>query len=110
SLEMPRSAMFRRFLSAESGIDAVRLKRWDIRDYEGPAVTDACARLSDFPLVIEARQQSSVFDVRARARRLAARQGPLALVVVDYLQLLQPPPGRRSEKRAQAGTDVSRGP
>src|SRR4029077_609057 len=62
SLEMPRSAMFRRFLSAESGIDAVRLKRWDIRDYEGPAVTDACARLSDFPLVIDDRPQSSVFD------------------------------------------------
>jgi replicative DNA helicase len=109
SLEMPRSAMFRRFLSAESSVDAKRLKRWDLRDYEVPTVTDALARLSGLPLVIDDKPQSTVFDVRARARRLAARRGEIALVVVDYLQLLQPPRGRKTENRTQEVSDISRG-
>src|SRR3546814_15395707 len=50
----------------------------------------------------------SVSQVRTRARRLKRQHG-LSLIVVDYLQLMQAPAGKRSDNRVQEVSEITRG-
>jgi len=68
-------------------------------------LTDAAATLSDFPITIDSSPEQSVATIAMSARRAAKRQ-PLALIVVDYLQLLRS--GRRYRSRYEEVTDLSR--
>src|SRR3546814_5572345 len=54
------------------------------------------------------RSALSVSQVRTRARRLKRQHG-LSLIVVDYLQLMQAPAGKRSDNRVQEVSEITRG-
>ena len=60
------------------------------------------------PLFIDDTPALSVSALRTRARRLKRQHG-LGLIVVDYLQLMQPPPGLRSDNRVQEVSEITRG-
>ncbi len=88
SLEMAREQLVSRLLCSEARIDSSRLRSGFIDEVEWMRLTDAAGRLSDSPIFIDDMAQVSVFEMRAKTRRLKASKG-LGLVIVDYLQLMK---------------------
>lgn len=88
SLEMSSQQLVQRMLSAESRVDA-----WSIRTGHGlsddhfGALQEAASRLQKAPIYIDDQAGNSIVKMRAVARRLKSENG-LALIVVDYLQLM----------------------
>ncbi len=106
SLEMSSEQVVQRMVSAETGIDAQRLRLGDLRDDEWPLFVQATGRLSDLPLFIDDTPSISVLQMRTKARRLHAEHG-IDLILVDYLQLMTTG-DRRNEGRVQEVSYISR--
>ena len=108
SLEMSSEQLATRILSQQSGIPSDRIRRGEINGDEFQAFAVASQDMHRISLFIDDTPALSVSAIRTRARRLK-RQAGLELVVVDYLQLLQGPPGRRHENRVQEISEITRG-
>jgi replicative DNA helicase len=106
SLEMSSEQVVQRMVSAETGIDAQRLRLGDLREREWPLFVQATGRLSDMPLYIDDTPSISVLQMRTKARRLHAEHG-IDLILVDYLQLMTAG-DMRSESRVQEVSYISR--
>jgi replicative DNA helicase len=108
SLEMSAEQLATRLLAQEAGISSDRIRRGAIRQEDFPTFVEVSRRLNSIPLYIDDTPALSVTAVRARARRLMRQKG-LGLIVIDYLQLLQPPAGKRSsEGRVQEISEITR--
>ncbi|MDA8269386.1 MAG: replicative DNA helicase [Actinomycetota bacterium] len=106
SLEMSHLELTQRLLCSEARVDATRMRNGRLLDSDWPKISDAIGRLGDAPIFIDDNPNVTVMDIRAKARRLMARQG-LGLVVIDYLQLMT---GRsRAESRQVEVSEISRG-
>jgi replicative DNA helicase len=106
SLEMSSEQVVQRMVSAETGIDAQRLRLGELREREWPLFVQATGRLSDMPLYIDDTPSISVLQMRTKARRLHAEHG-IDLILVDYLQLMTAG-DMRSESRVQEVSYISR--
>jgi len=106
SLEMSSEQVVQRMVSAETGIDAQRLRLGDLREREWPLFVQATGRLSDLPLYIDDTPSISVLQMRTKARRLHAEHG-IDLILVDYLQLMTAG-DMRNESRVQEVSYISR--
>ncbi len=106
SLEMPAQDIVMRMLSAESQIDFGRLRTGNFsEDYWRP-LTEAASRLSGAPILINDNRGLTVQGLRAEGRRLKGEHGDLALIIVDYLQLLRGT--GRYNQREQEISEISR--
>ena len=106
SLEMPSQDIVMRMLSAESRIDFGRLRTGNFsEDYWGP-LSEAASRLSQAPVFINDNRGLTVQGLRAEGRRLKGEHGDLALIIVDYLQLLRGT--GRYNQREQEISEISR--
>ncbi|RKU13205.1 replicative DNA helicase [Candidatus Poribacteria bacterium] len=106
SLEMPSQDIVMRMLSAESRIDFGRLRTGNFsEDYWRP-LTEAASRLSEAPVFINDNRGLTVQGLRAEGRRLKGEHGDLALIIVDYLQLLRGT--GRYNQREQEISEISR--
>jgi replicative DNA helicase len=105
SLEMSKAQLSMRLVCAEARVDAQRVRRGFLSPQERGQFMAGAQRLFELPILIDDAPSASVLDVRARARRLQM-DGGLGMVVIDYLQLLQP--NRRRDNRTQEVTDISR--
>jgi replicative DNA helicase len=106
SLEMSKEQLVLRMLCAEARIDSSKLRTGFLSREDWPRLTKAAGTLSEARIYIDDAPAQSSLDIRAKARRLRAELGDLALVVVDYLQLMQ---GRlRSENRQQEISEITR--
>jgi replicative DNA helicase len=106
SLEMSSEQVVQRMVSAETGIDAQRLRLGDLSEGDWPLFVQATGRLSDLPLFIDDTPSISVLQMRTKARRLHAEHG-IDLILVDYLQLMTAG-DMRSESRVQEVSYISR--
>ena len=106
SLEMSKESLVQRILCAEGRVDAGRLRRGRLRDDEYARLATAAGYLNTAPIYIDDTPAISVLETRAKARRLKADRPDLALIIVDYLQLMQGP--ARSENRQQEVSEISR--
>jgi len=105
SLEMSGEQIVQRMVSAETGIDAQRLRLGDLQEDEWPLFVQATGKLADLPIFIDDTPSISVLQLRTKARRLHAEHG-LDLVLIDYLQLMTG--DVRSENRVQEVSYISR--
>jgi replicative DNA helicase len=105
SLEMSSEQIVQRLVSAETGIDAQRLRLGTLHEDEWPLFVQATGKLADLPIFIDDTPSISVLQLRTKARRLHAEHG-LDMVVVDYLQLMTG--DIRSENRVQEVSYISR--
>ncbi|MXZ01106.1 replicative DNA helicase [Candidatus Poribacteria bacterium] len=106
SLEMPAQDIVMRMLSAESQIDFGRLRTGNFsEDYWRP-LTEAAGRLSEAPILINDNRGLTVQGLRAEGRRLKGEHKELALIIVDYLQLLRGT--GRYHSREQEISEISR--
>ena len=89
SLEMPAQDIVMRMLAAESHIDFGRLRTGNFsEDYWRP-LTEGASRLAEAPILINDNRGLTVQGLRAEGRRLKGEHNELALIIVDYLQLLR---------------------
>jgi len=107
SLEMSHLELSQRLLASEARVDAQRMRTGQLSDSDWQKVSQALTRLSSATIFIDDNPHLTVFDVRARARRLRKQHGELGLVVVDYLQLMTS--RSRAENRQVEVAEMSRG-
>ncbi|HEX9505443.1 MAG TPA: replicative DNA helicase [Acidimicrobiia bacterium] len=109
SMEMGTLELTKRLLSMEARVDATRLWTAKLSEPDWGKISHAVGRLAEAQLHIDDNPHCTVMEMRAKARRLRARFGDLALVVVDYIQLMTPTGGRRAENRQVEVSEISRG-
>ncbi|MCE5229640.1 replicative DNA helicase [bacterium] len=108
SLEMSRGEVTSRLLCSESHVSMGRvLSGKALKRSELDALHEAGARIDAAPLHIDDASTLSALEMRARARRLKSRCPDLALIIVDYLQLMHGG-GMRYDNRQQEVTEISR--
>ncbi len=106
SLEMSKEQLVMRMLCAEARVNSSSLRTGFLSREDWPRLTKAAGTLSEARIHIDDSPAQSSLDIRAKARRLQAEVGDLALVIVDYLQLMQ---GRaRIESRQQEISEITR--
>lgn len=108
SLEMSADELATRELSGASGVDGYRLRRGYLGERDWGRLASAIGTLSASRLWIDETPNLTIFDMRARARRLKSEHG-LSLLVIDYLQLIDSTEDRRNENRVQAISQMTRG-
>lgn len=106
SLEMSKEQLVMRMMSSEAKVDASRFRKGILSREEWERLARAIGTLSDAKIFIDDTPGISVLEMRAKARRLAAEQKALDLIVVDYLQLMGG--SRRNENRQQEVSQISR--
>ncbi len=105
SLEMSDEQVVQRLISADTGIDAQRLRLGQLKPEEWPLFVQASGVLSELPIFIDDTPSISAMQLRTKARRLHAEHG-LDLILVDYLQLMTT--DLRVENRVQEVSYISR--
>ncbi len=108
SLEMSSQQLVDRMLAAESHIDAWKLRTGkQIVEADFDAMRGAIDRLSTAPIFIDDQPANNILKMRSVARRLKSEKG-LGLIVVDYLQLMQPTTNVKSDNVVAQVTEISR--
>lgn len=106
-LEMSKEQIVMRIMSGETGINMQKLRTGDLGPTEILRIADRFNTVGEANIMIDDDPNVSVADIRSKCRRLQAMHG-LDIVVIDYLQLLQPPRGRRDSSRVQEVSDMTR--
>jgi replicative DNA helicase len=108
SLEMSSEQLATRIIAEQAGISSEKIRRGRIDANEFDRIVEAAQELQTLPLFIDQTGGITVAQLAARARRLKRQHG-LALLVVDYLQLLAGSSRRASEGRVQEVTEITTG-
>ncbi len=109
SLEMSAEQLALRILAEQAQVSSDEIRRGRITQAQFDSVLLASRELEAIKLYIDDTPAISVSQLRTRARRLLRSQGRLDLIVVDYIQLMQPGAGRRPENRVQEVSEITRG-
>lgn len=108
SLEMSDQQLVDRMLAAEAGVDSWKLRTGKLsNDDEFEAVQSAMGRLSEAQIHIDDQPGNNILKMRSAARRLHNEHG-LDLLIVDYLQLMNPTSTKASDSMVQQVTEISR--
>lgn len=109
SLEMSREQLVDRLIASQADVDLWRIRTGNLSssgdDNDFLRIQNALGILSEAPIYIDDSPSPNIIQMRAMARRLQAEHD-LALLVVDYLQLITP--RTNSESMVQQVTEISR--
>lgn len=106
SLEMSSVQLVKRLISSEARLDAQKLRRGDLRDDEFQQLHTRISKLATAPIYIDDTPGISIFDLRAKCRRLKM-QYDIQMVIIDYLQLMTAG-GKHQGNREQEISQISR--
>ena len=106
SLEMPAEQLMLRMLASVGRIDQTRLRNGQLEQEDWGKLTAAIEQLRETKLFIDDTPGLSPADIRSRLRRIEREHGQIALVMVDYLQLMRIP--GFSEGRTNEISEISR--
>jgi replicative DNA helicase len=87
SLEMSSVQLITRMISSETGISSGKLRKGTLEPHEWEQLNVKVKNLSNAPIFIDDTPSLSIFDLRAKARRLASQHG-IKIIIIDYLQLM----------------------
>ena len=105
SLEMSKSEIVMRLLSAEAKIKLASMRSGKMSDDDWTRLAKKMSDISEAPLYIDDSPNLTMMEIRAKARRLA-QKADLKLIVVDYMQLMTS--GKKVESRQQEVSEFSR--
>ncbi len=108
SLEMSAEQLATRLLAEESRISGDRIRRGEIAQRDFDRFVQVSSEVRSIPLVIDDTPAITLSALRTRCRRLKRTKG-LALIVVDYLQLMRPSAGTRPENRVLEISQITQG-
>ena len=106
SLEMSKDQLVRRMLCSEGRVDATKMRSNRLSKEDWPRLIEAANILSQTEIYMDDSSPMTPIEIRAKSRRLASEKG-LALIIVDYLQLMHAG-GRRMDNREQEISEISR--
>lgn len=107
SLEMSSIQLVNRLISSETELPADKLRRGQLEEHEWQQLNSKITPLSDAPLFIDDTPALSIFELRAKCRRLKT-QHDVQLIIVDYLQLMQSGTDSKNGNREQEISMISR--
>jgi len=107
SLEMSSLQLVNRLISAEAELEQEKIRKGDLKDYEFVQLNERISKLSKAPLFIDDTPALSIFELRAKARRLKENHD-IQMIVVDYLQLMTSGVEGRGGNREQEISYISR--
>ena len=107
SLEMSSVQLVQRLIASETEIDAEKLRKGSLEDHEFHQLHQRISRIAEAPIFIDDTPALSVFELRAKCRRLKAQHG-IQMVIIDYLQLMTAGGENRSGNREQEISTISR--
>ena len=107
SLEMASVQLITRLISSETGLSSEKLRTGRLEKHEWEQLNVKVKGLEKAPLYIDDTPSLSIFDLRAKARRLAS-QHKIKLIVIDYLQLMTAGGGQKGGNREQEISMISR--
>ena len=107
SLEMSHLELTQRLLCSEAQVSTQNIRSGRLSDKDWKRINASVGHLAEAPLWIDDNPNTSVLEIRAKARRKHAEWGDLGLVVVDYLQLMGGRIG--AESRQVEVSEMSRG-
>jgi replicative DNA helicase len=108
SLEMSAEQLATRLLSEEARISGDRIRRGDIGQKDFDKFVQVSREIASLPIHIDDTPAITMSALRTRCRRLKRTKG-LALVIVDYLQLMRPSAGTRPENRVLEISMITQG-
>jgi replicative DNA helicase len=106
SLEMSSDQLVNRLISSESEIPSGKLRKGNLEEYEFVQLHEKIRDLAEAPIYIDDTPGLSVFELRAKARRLVKNHG-VQIIIVDYLQLMTAG-GNKSGNRQHEISTISR--
>lgn len=107
SLEMSSVQLITRLISSETGLSSEKLRTGNLEKHEWEQLNVKVKGLEKAPLFIDDTPSLSIFDLRAKARRLASQHG-IKLIVIDYLQLMTAGGSQKGGNREQEISTISR--
>lgn len=107
SLEMSVLQLVNRLIAAETELSSEKLRAGKLEDYEWEQLDIKTKNLNDAPMYVDDTPAISIFELRAKCRRLKT-QGGLKMVIIDYLQLMSGPPETKGNREQEVST-ISRG-
>ena len=107
SLEMSAIQLITRLISSETGLNSEKLRTGKLEKFEWQLLNVKVTNLENAPLYIDDTPSLSIFELRAKARRLSSQYG-IKLIVVDYLQLMTLGSSQKSGNREQEISTISR--
>lgn len=90
SLEMSAVELADRMLCSVAEVNSHRLRNGSISRDDRERLVEKAAEISEAPLFVDDSPSRLVTEIAAGARRIARREGHLGLIVIDYLQLIEP--------------------
>ncbi len=108
SLEMSAEQVANRILADAARISGDRIRRGDILQRDFDRFVGASREIGSLPIFIDDTPGIALSALRSRCRRLKRTNG-LALVMIDYLQLMRPSPGQRAESRVLEISMITQG-
>ncbi len=107
SLEMSSVQLVQRLISSETEIDAEKLRKGNLQEYEFHQLHQRISRIAEAPIYIDDSPGLSVFELRAKCRRLKAKHG-IQMIIIDYLQLMTVGGDTKGGNREQEISTISR--
>lgn len=107
SLEMSSLQLVNRLIASESGLEADKLRKGTLTDSDWDHLNSSVARLAQAPIFIDDTPAISIFELRAKCRRLKA-QHDIQMVLIDYLQLMSAGGDSKTGNREQEISTISR--
>lgn len=109
SLEMPREEVVQRLVAAKARVDLTKLSSGTTTDAQWQQIAQHHDAINDLPITIEDNATQTVTSIRAAARDVLRERDDLALIVVDYLQLMRAPEAAKGANRVEVLGEISRG-
>ncbi len=106
NLEMNAEQLAMRMISSTGQIDGYRIRTGKLENNDWKRVNEAISQLANTNLKIDDTPGITIGEIRAKCRRLAATEEGLAIIIIDYLQLVNV--GRTSDNRQQEVAEISR--
>jgi replicative DNA helicase len=107
SLEMSSVQLITRLISSETGLSSDKLRTGKLADHEWQQLNIKVSDLESSPLFIDDSPSLTIFELRAKARRLASSHG-IKLIIIDYLQLMNIGSSNKAGNREQEISTISR--
>jgi replicative DNA helicase len=108
SLEMSSQQLVQRFLCSLARVNLASIRNGFLSDRDFPALTAGAARLASAKILIDDTSSLSILELRAKARRMKS-QHDIAVIFIDYLQLLRSSSRRAQDSRQLEIAEISAG-
>lgn len=107
SLEMSGKEIAQRLICAHAMVSISDFRTGRIEPAQWANITEATQELAKLDILIDDTPGTTVTEIRAKARRMLHNKEK-SLIILDYLQLVSPPAGRRAENRSVEVSEMSR--